>query len=79
MDTIDAKLTFGKNVKKLRQERGLSQENLAELCDLDRTYISSVERGRRNVSLINIVKLAHVLLVEPSDLLIDIRRNNDAN
>ena len=79
MDTIDAKSTFGKNVKKLRQERGLSQENLAELCDLDRTYISSVERGRRNVSLINIVKLAHVLLVEPSDLLIDIRRKNDAN
>ncbi|HIF9266890.1 TPA: helix-turn-helix domain-containing protein [Photobacterium damselae] len=60
---------FGKIVLKIRTELGLSQEKLAEIAGLDRTYISSVERGQRNISLINIVKLAQALSVEPCDLL----------
>ncbi|NOH96288.1 MULTISPECIES: helix-turn-helix transcriptional regulator [Vibrio] len=60
---------FGKIVLKSRTELGLSQEKLAEIAGLDRTYISSVERGQRNISLMNIVKLAHALSVEPCDLL----------
>lgn len=60
---------FGKSVCSKRNERKLSQEKLAELCDLDRTYISSVERGQRNLSLLNILKIARALNIAPSDLL----------
>ena len=54
-------LQFGKHVKKIRQEKGLSQEQLALIADLDRTYISGIERGKRNVSLINLFKIAKSL------------------
>jgi transcriptional regulator with XRE-family HTH domain len=49
---------FGIKVKMLRNLKGLSQEQLADLSDLDRTYISLIERGRRNPSLVNIAKIA---------------------
>jgi transcriptional regulator with XRE-family HTH domain len=61
---IDIKVQFGRNVKELRQRKGLSQEALANLCDLDRTYIPGVEKGERNVSLIVIQKIAKGLNVE---------------
>lgn len=54
-------LQFGKHVKELRQQQNLSQEQLALLADLDRTYISGIERGKRNVSLINLFKIAKSL------------------
>jgi transcriptional regulator with XRE-family HTH domain len=60
---------FGLHVKKVRQKHGLSQEELAHISELDRTYISGIERGKRNVSLINIVKIAISLNTTPSDLL----------
>ena len=60
---------FGEQVRQLRKALGLSQEDLAELTDLHRTYIGGIERGERNVALINIVRLAKALKVSPSELL----------
>ena len=59
---------FGRRVRELRKARGLSQEALALACDLDRTYIGGVERGERNVSLVNIEKIAGALDVPVSEL-----------
>ena len=61
--------SFGNRVRKARNAAGMSQESLAEKADLDRTYISGIERGLRNVSLINISRLAAALGVSARDLL----------
>jgi transcriptional regulator with XRE-family HTH domain len=63
-------LKFGARVRIARLALELSQEKLALECGLDRTYISSVERGKRNVSLINIHKLARALEISPKELLV---------
>ena len=68
-DKNDPKVIFGQRVRSFRAKRSLSQEQLADLAELDRTYISGIERGIRNVSLINIVKIADALDIKPSDLL----------
>lgn len=60
---------FGLRVRQLRVERDLSQEQLAALAELDRTYISGIERGVRNLSLLNIERVALALEVSPADLL----------
>ncbi|TDE13567.1 helix-turn-helix domain-containing protein [Jiangella asiatica] len=60
---------FGRRVRELRKELGLSQEELADRADLHRTYVGSIERGERNVALINIHRLAKALGVPPGDLL----------
>jgi transcriptional regulator with XRE-family HTH domain len=60
---------FGGRVRTERLKINLSQEELAFECGLDRTYISSIERGKRNVSLINIHKIAAALQVPAPDLL----------
>lgn len=60
---------FGERLRQLRTASGFSQEELAHRSGLHRTYVSSVERGRRNVSLDNIMKLARALDVEASELL----------
>ncbi len=57
------------NIKLLRSNLNISQEHLADLCQLHRTYISDVERGNRNISIDNIEKIAQALNVSPSDLL----------
>ena len=62
---------FGTRLRDLRKRRGLSQESLALACELDRTYIGGVERGERNISLINIFKIAEALGVPASQLLTD--------
>lgn len=59
-------------MRELRRARSLSQEDLAELCGLDRTYISGVERGQRNISLRNIEAIAQALDVSLADLFKDI-------
>lgn len=49
---------FGQKIQQLRKERGLSQEKFALLIDMDRTYYASVEAGKRNISIVNIKKIA---------------------
>lgn len=59
---------FADNMKRLRQDRQLSQEALADLCDLDRTYISGIERKRRNLGIRNVQRIADALDVDVRDL-----------
>jgi transcriptional regulator with XRE-family HTH domain len=59
---------FGKSVRRLRQRRKLSQEKLAELAGLHATYIGRIERGRQNISLVSIGKIARALKVKPREL-----------
>jgi transcriptional regulator with XRE-family HTH domain len=65
---IVVKSLFGKALRALREERGYSQEELAERAGLHRNYVGGVERGERNVALENIVKLAGALSVRTKDL-----------
>ncbi|HEY3969835.1 MAG TPA: helix-turn-helix transcriptional regulator [Solirubrobacteraceae bacterium] len=71
---LDRRLTaahvgLGRAVRQLRQAAGISQDALAARCDLHRTYVGGIERGERNVSFGNLVKLAGALGVRPSELL----------
>lgn len=63
--------TFGSNVRRYRLEAGISQEKLAELADLHRTYISDIERFQRSISLDNIQKISEALGIEPYKLFIE--------
>ncbi len=65
----DIRIIFGNRLKALRLSQNISQEELAFRSGLHRTYISSVERGERNISLANISKLAQALYIEPHELL----------
>lgn len=62
-------LQIGNRIRELRNMTNLSQEKLAFACDLDRTYIGSVERGERNISIINLRKIAQALNLKAFDLL----------
>lgn len=62
-------LRFGENVRRERDMRKLSQEALADLAGLHRTYIGMIERAEKNITLINIEKIALALKVNPTDLL----------
>lgn len=68
-DITKTRLLFARNLRKEREARGISQEMLAELAGLHRTYVGSVERGERNISIDNIERLAKALGMEPVDLL----------
>lgn len=65
----EARRTLAQNLRRLRATRGMSQEALADLAGLHRTYVGSVERGERNVSIDNIERLANALGVSVPDLL----------
>ena len=64
---MDIKIAVGKRVKELRNKLGISQEELADIAELDRTYITSVECGKRNISIVNVEKLANALNVRLSE------------
>jgi len=68
---------FGMRLRALRVGAGFSQEELAHRAGLDRTYVSSCERGRRNLSLESIVTLANALGVKPSELLVGVEQFGD--
>ena len=68
MNPEDIKKVFGENLRRIRMEKNISQENLAFLSGMDRTYVSGIERGKRNVSLVNINKIALALNVEIIEL-----------
>lgn len=65
----EIKRAFGERLRGIRHETGLSQEALALACELDRTYIGGIERGERNVSLINICRIAQALGITPKELM----------
>lgn len=58
---MDIKSKIGKRIKELRTKKNISQEQLALLAGVDRTYIASVENGHRNISIVNILKLSNAL------------------
>jgi transcriptional regulator with XRE-family HTH domain len=64
----DVRVRFGKALRKRRHRLGVSQEEFADLCGLDRTYVGGIERGERNLALVNIEKLARALKISLSDL-----------
>jgi len=77
MESKEIKLILlGNRVKFFRNQLNISQEKLAQICGFDRTYISLVERGKRNISFINILKLAKGLNITPSKLLEDLKYDN---
>lgn len=69
MPSRDPRILIGDRIRELRTRRGLSQERLAELAHLHRNYVGGVERGERNISIVNIVEIAHALEVRPYKLL----------
>lgn len=68
MTTPDPKMVLARNLRRIRIATGLSQEDLAARAGLHRTYVSSIERGHRNVSVENIFALATALGCEPGEL-----------
>ena len=55
---LDIRIRFGRAIRRIREEQGINQEEAAERCRLHRTYYSGIERGTRNVSLVNVEKIS---------------------
>lgn len=66
--SLDIRIRFGRAIRRVRELQRINQEEAAERCRLHRTYYSGVERGVRNVSLVNIEKIAHGLKISLSEL-----------
>lgn len=62
-------IKFGEKVREIRTQKGLSQEHLAHLADVHRTYIGMIERAEKNITLVNIEKIAKALNVDIKELL----------
>jgi transcriptional regulator with XRE-family HTH domain len=58
---VDVRIRFGRAIRHRRHKLGVSQEEFADMCGLDRTYIGGIERGERNLALVNIEKIARAL------------------
>ena len=69
-EKLSARLIFAKNIRLARLELGMSQEDMAEACGLHRTYVGSVERGERNISIDNMEAMANAVNKHISNLLI---------
>jgi transcriptional regulator with XRE-family HTH domain len=65
----DLNLRLTRNLRRLRQERGLSQEEAAEKCGLHRTYVGAIERGERNITLSTLQEIAAAFRIDPLRLL----------
>jgi transcriptional regulator with XRE-family HTH domain len=65
---LDIRIRFGRALRRQRQRLGVSQEAFADMCQLDRTYIGGIERGERNVALVNIEKIAKTLRLTIAEL-----------
>ncbi len=72
---MDIKLKIGQRIKELREKAEMSQKDLAYSADLDRSYIASIENGQRNVSIVNIEKIAVALGVSLKELFNDAQFN----
>lgn len=68
---------FGQVIRERRLKQNLSQEGLADLCSLHRTYISDIELGKRNVSLSNIEKIAAALGIDMSDIFLEMEKTDE--
>ena len=68
-DEIKLQKAFGARLREVRKQKGFSQEGLALACGLDRTYVGGVERGERNISLVNINKIAAALGISAKEIL----------
>jgi transcriptional regulator with XRE-family HTH domain len=69
---------FGQNVRRIRQEQGLTQADLALKAGINRSYLVGVERGQRRISMENIAKIAHALNVDPDVLFRDFNKQSSA-
>ena len=65
---LDIRVRFGKSLRQRREKLLVSQEAFADMCGLDRTYVGGIERGERNVALVNIEKIAKALRIPVSEL-----------
>lgn len=65
-------LAFGQRVRELRKERGYSQEHLADLAGLDRSYMGHIERGEKNITLLKIHQISDALKISVSDIFIEL-------
>lgn len=66
-------IIIGKNIRRLREETGISQENFAIEIEMGRSFYGRVERGEQNISVLNLIKIALALNVEPAQLLPSLR------
>jgi transcriptional regulator with XRE-family HTH domain len=65
---------FGAALRRYRKMARLTQEEFADLCELDRSYVGGVERGERNLTLLNVIKICDSLKVNPSEMLADLNK-----
>lgn len=65
---------FGEHVRRLRKDRGFSQEAFGDACGIDRSYMGGIERGEHNLALVNILKIVDALAMQPSEFFLGLDR-----
>lgn len=75
-DRATVLIAFGSATRRLRLEQGFSQEEFADQCGLDRTYVGGVERGERNIGLVNVYRIAGALKLDVSVLFQNVETGN---